>query len=87
MTTPSSDAVQALMAFEINRAERLYQEAMVGIPLLPRSVQPAVRAAAAIYSEILAEIKRGGYTVPTDKIRFSALKKLYLILKYGYYKK
>ena len=87
VTLPSSERVRNLMKFEINRAHDLFNEALAGVSYLPSSVQPAVRAAAALYCEILKEIERQNYVVPAEKIRFGTLTKIRLAVLYGYVKK
>lgn len=87
LSIPSSQAIRSLLEFEAGRAEKLYAEAIAGISLLPKTVQPAVRAAAGLYLEILHEFARAGYIVQEKKIRFSKLKKLKIALLYAYVRK
>ncbi len=49
-----------LLRDQIARADALYDEGIAGIPLL-RSGRTAIRAAAAMYREILRQIEREGY--------------------------
>ena len=87
LNIPSSTKVQSLIKYELQRARALYKEASRGIPYLPHAIQPAVRAASALYSEILNEIERQHYSVPSQKIRIGRLTKIRLALLYGYVKK
>jgi phytoene synthase len=56
-------AFRALMRFESERANRLYEEAWPGIALLNPDGQLAIAAAAEIYRGILAKIDRNDYDV------------------------
>lgn len=51
----------ALMQFQIDRAERLYEEAWPGIAMLHPDGRLAVAIAATVYRGILPAIKRNGY--------------------------
>nr|MBA2637736.1 phytoene/squalene synthase family protein [Solirubrobacterales bacterium] len=57
---PSPGLREALLRDQIARADALYAEGVAGIVLL-RSGGRAIRAAAAMYSEILRQIERDGY--------------------------
>jgi phytoene synthase len=63
-----------LIAFEIERARRLYEQAYAGIPSLSRSGQLTTLAGGHLYREILRQIERQDYdvfrqraTVPTSR--------------------
>lgn len=84
---PSPTTVRDLIRFEVSRARTLYQEAQAGIKLLPPNIQPAVRAATALYSELLTAIEKRDFAISTTKFRLSRLKKLQIALLYGYVKK
>jgi phytoene synthase len=56
-------AVQALVAFEIERARAHYRAAEPGIDLLAPSSRPCVRVAFELYSAILEQVERAGYQV------------------------
>jgi phytoene synthase len=60
---PTRPAVQALVAFEIDRARAHYAAAAPGIELLVPSSRPCVRVALALYGGILTEVERAGYQV------------------------
>ncbi len=57
---PDPGLREALLRDQIARADALYREGMAGIALLRRG-RHAVRAAAAMYREILRQIEREGY--------------------------
>jgi 15-cis-phytoene synthase len=70
----ATDALKALVAYEIDRARGHYAEAAKGIALLHRSSRTCIRAAFTIYGAILTEIERrdcdvfaGRAVVPTAK--------------------
>ncbi len=67
---------QAFMRFQIERARRLYAEAMPGIPLLGRDGQFAIAASAVLYQDILTKIEENDYDVFTRRVRTSGLEKL-----------
>jgi 15-cis-phytoene synthase len=60
---PTRPAVQALLAFEIERARAHYQAAEPGIGLLVPSSRPCVRVAFDLYQGILDEVERADYQV------------------------
>lgn len=70
---------EALMRFEIARAETLYQEAMPGIALLSPIARPAVGAAALLYRAILREIHLIGYRVHTIRAHTSRWRKFWML--------
>ncbi len=70
-----------LMAFEINRARVLYQEALPGIAMLHPSARMAVATAALTYRAILDEIEAIQYQVYDQRAFTSSLKKLWLLPK------
>lgn len=69
----------ALMKFEIQRARKLYQEAMPGIAMLSRSGQLAVGTAALLYHAILDEIEAIHYLVHHMRAYTSRRKKLTML--------
>ncbi|WP_285776904.1 phytoene/squalene synthase family protein [Microtetraspora sp. NBRC 13810] len=62
-------ALQALLAFEAERARRHYRAALAGIDLLTPSSRPCVRAAYGLYGGILGEIERAGFQVLARRAR------------------
>ena len=65
-----------LMKYEIERARGLYSEADLGIPLLPKDVQPAVKLARILYSRILDRVEERNYDVFNGRARTSATEKI-----------
>ncbi|MBA2280972.1 MAG: phytoene/squalene synthase family protein [Acidimicrobiia bacterium] len=59
---------RALMAFEIERCRELYRSADTGIDLLPPASARCVRAARALYSEILDGIEARGSDVFSGRV-------------------
>ena len=70
-----------LMCFEIERARKIFQQALPGIMLLSPSARPAVGAAALLYRAILDEIERIDYQVHLKRAHTSGLKKLAMLPK------
>jgi phytoene synthase len=56
-----------LMAFEIDRARRLYRSADEGVAMLPPTSARGIQAARTLYSEILDRIETSGYDVFTHR--------------------
>jgi phytoene synthase len=52
-----------VMAFEVDRARRLYRSADRGVPMLPPSSARCIQAARTLYAEILDHIETSGYDV------------------------
>lgn len=57
----ADDRVRVLTARMLDAAQPLYAAGINGIAYLPEACRPAIRAAAAIYSEIGSEIARAGH--------------------------
>jgi phytoene synthase len=70
---------QALMRFEIARAEQLYTAAWPGIMLLSPDSRLAIGAAAEIYRAILAQIAANKYDVFTRRAHVPLVKKLRIL--------
>lgn len=66
----------AMMQFEIDRCRALYRSAERGIELLPRRSASCIRAAHAVYGEILDQIEASGYDVFTARARVPTMRKL-----------
>ena len=66
---------KAFMAFQIERARQLYDEAMPGLALLQRRGRVAVAAAAELYRAILDDIEAHNYDVFTRRAHISNRKK------------
>ncbi|MBV8982091.1 MAG: phytoene/squalene synthase family protein [Acidimicrobiia bacterium] len=74
------DSWRALMAFEIERARRLYARADLGAALLPPSSARCMRVARVLYSQILDRIEANDYDVFSTRARVSAPEKATLVL-------
>ena len=68
-----------LMQFEIERARRLYREALPGIRLLSAKARPAVGAAGLLYGRILSEIEGIAYQVYQKRAHTSGIRKLSML--------
>jgi 15-cis-phytoene synthase len=58
-----TEAVRALVAFEVARAREHYARAAPGIPMLAPSARPCIRAAIHLYGGILDEVVNANYDV------------------------
>jgi phytoene synthase len=61
-------AVRRLLAFEIDRARRLYAEAEPGVALVEPVSRPCLRTAIVLYRGILDEVERADYQVLTQRV-------------------
>jgi len=66
----------ALMTFEIDRCDGLYEAAATGLPLLPPRSRRCIAAASRSYRAILREIERNGYDVFTRRASVPMSRKL-----------
>ncbi len=73
------DRWRAFMRFQIDRARRLYAEALPGIAMLGQSGRFAVGAAAELYQAILDDIEAHDYNVFTYRAHTSDRRKLALL--------
>ena len=77
-----SDAVQALMNFQIERAESYYDRALRELPVTDRKSQRVGLMMAAIYRTLLREIKAdGAHKVLNSRTSLGALRKFLLAAK------
>jgi phytoene synthase len=76
-----SDKFEALMKFQADRAQKLYDEAFALLPKEDRRAQRPGLMMAAIYRTLLDEIERDGFHVLTQKISLTPLRKLWLAWK------
>jgi phytoene synthase len=76
-----SEKFEALMAFQAERAQGLYDEAFALLPAEDRRAQRPGLMMAAIYRTLLDEIQRDGYHVLNQKISLTPLRKLWLAWK------
>lgn len=74
-----SDKIR-LMKFQIDRADRLYDEANQGIKFLHPRGRFAVRAASDLYRALLRKIEARGYDV-SERVRTSFLEKILISMK------
>ncbi len=73
------DRFVQLMQYEIERARKLYQEALPGITFLSSSARISVGAAALLYAAILEEIEKIRYRVYDQRAYTTGLKKISLL--------
>ena len=76
-----SDKFEALMKFQADRAQGLYDEAFALLPGADRRAQRPGLMMAAIYRTLLGEIERDGFHVLNQKISLTPLRKLWLAWK------
>jgi phytoene synthase len=76
-----SDKFEALMAFQAERAERVYDEAFALLPREDRRAQRPGLMMAAIYRTLLREIAADRFHVLTQKISLTPIRKLWLAWK------
>ncbi len=76
-----SERFEALMRFQVERAQRCYDEALALLPAQDRRAQRAGLIMAAIYRALLVEIERDGLHVLQHKISLTPLRKLWLAWK------
>ena len=69
---------QHLMAFQINRAQATYDQALAQLPTADRKAQRAGLVMAAIYRTLLTEIEHDGCQVLHQRISLTPLRKLWL---------
>lgn len=74
----ADDRVRMLTERMLDAARPLYTAGISGIGLLPEACRPAIRAAAAIYSEIGAEIARAGHDSIAQRAVVSKRRKIAL---------
>jgi len=76
-----SDKFEALMAFQVARAQGVYDEAFALLPKQDRRSQRPGLMMAAIYRTLLTEIERDRYHVLTQRISLTPVRKLWLAWK------
>ncbi len=76
-----SERFEALMRFQLERAQRCYDEALALLPAEDRRAQRAGLIMAAIYRALLVEIGRDGCHVLQHRIALTPLRKLWLAWK------
>ena len=76
-----SEKFEALMMFQADRAQKLYDEAFALLPREDRRAQRPGLMMAAIYRTLLDEVERDGFHVLNQKISLTPLRKLWLAWK------
>ena len=76
-----TDNFARLMAFQADRAEQCYSEAMAALPREDRHAQRPGLMMAAIYRTLLKEIAADGYRVLNQRTALTPLRKLWLAWK------
>jgi len=76
-----SEKFEALMKFQADRAQKLYDDAFALLPREDRRAQRPGLMMAAIYRTLLDEIERDGFHVLKQKISLTPLRKLWLAWK------
>ncbi|MGB9989723.1 presqualene diphosphate synthase HpnD [Massilia sp. SM-13] len=72
---------EKLMAFQAERAQRTYDEALALLPKEDRRAQRPGLIMSAIYRTVLEEVQRDGYHVLTQRISLTPIRKLWLAWK------
>ena len=81
LNTRHSDRFEALMAFQTERAQRIYDEALALLPKEDRRAQRPGLMMAAIYRTLLGEIEREKFDILNQRISLTPLRKLWLAWK------
>ncbi|MBC7781932.1 MAG: phytoene/squalene synthase family protein [Proteobacteria bacterium] len=76
-----SEAVRALITFQIDRAESHYEAALAMLPPEDRRAQRTGLIMAAIYRTLLGEIRAGGSRVLLERTSLTPLRKLWIAWK------
>ena len=81
LNTRHSDKFENLMRFQVQRAQKIYDEAFALLPKEDRRAQRPGLMMAAIYRTVLDEIERDKFHVLTQRISLTPLRKLWLAWK------
>lgn len=76
-----SDNFERLMRFQVERAQRVYDEAFALLPKQDRRAQRPGLMMAAIYRTLLKEIEHDGFHVLNQRISLTPIRKLWLAWK------
>ncbi len=76
-----SKEFEALMQFQFNRAQALYDDALQSLPAEDRKAQRTGLIMASIYRALLDEIQRDGFHVLSQRISLTPIRKLWLAWK------
>jgi phytoene synthase len=78
MRCEANESFRALMQFETERAQALYQQAFALLPVEDKKAQRPGLIMAAIYRTLLDEIARDNFPVLTHRVSLTPLRKLWL---------
>ncbi|MDD2685942.1 MAG: presqualene diphosphate synthase HpnD [Gallionella sp.] len=81
LNSRETENFQKLMAFQIERAQRFYDQALAHLPAADRKAQRAGLIMAAIYRAVLEEVERSGCHVLKERISLGTGYKLWLACK------
>ena len=81
LNSRETEAFQKLMAFQIERAQHFYQQAIDHLPAVDRKTQRTGLIMAAIYRSTLDEVVASGCHVLKERVSLSSTYKLWLALK------
>jgi len=81
LNSRETEAFQKLMAFQIERAQHFYQQAIDHLPAVDRKTQRTGLIMAAIYRATLDEVVASGCHVLKERVSLSSTYKLWLALK------
>jgi phytoene synthase len=76
-----SKEFEALMQFQFNRAQALYDDALQSLPVEDRKAQRTGLIMASIYRALLVEVQRDGFHVLSQRISLTPIRKLWLAWK------
>ena len=76
-----SDRFTALMRFQTQRAQQLYDQALAALPSEDRRAQKPGLMMASIYRNLLSEIERDGFRVLDQRVSLTPLRKFWLAWK------
>ena len=76
-----SDRFTALMKFQADRAQGLYDQALASLPAVDRRSQKPGLMMASIYRTLLREIERDGFQVLHQRVSLTPLRKFWLAWK------
>jgi phytoene synthase len=78
-----SERFLALMDFEAERAEAYFHQAEALLPAIDRQALAPARIMAAIYQQLLAQMRSDGFRVFEKRYRVSNSRKLWILAKHG----
>lgn len=76
-----SKEFEALMQFQFNRTQALYDDALQSLPAEDRKAQRTGLIMASIYRALLVEVQRDGFHVLSQRISLTPIRKLWLAWK------